>query len=59
MRPRLERDGSLAIRLRLINSSQASGRDNFGAGNKFISPMVADGMVFVGTTKGVAVFGLL
>jgi hypothetical protein len=44
----------------LYNSSQAAGgRDNFGAGNKFITPAVADGMVFVGTTNGVAVFGLL
>ena len=44
----------------LYDSSQAAaGRDNFGAGNKFITPAVADGMVFVGTTNGVAVFGLL
>ncbi|MGH8320143.1 MAG: PQQ-binding-like beta-propeller repeat protein [Steroidobacteraceae bacterium] len=44
----------------LYNSNQAAdGRDNFGAGNKFITPTVADGMVFVGTTDGVAVFGLL
>ena len=44
----------------LYNSTQASGgRDNFGAGNKFITPTVADGMVFVGTPQGVAVFGLL
>ncbi|HEX8756026.1 MAG TPA: hypothetical protein VF745_06790 [Steroidobacteraceae bacterium] len=42
----------------LYNSNQASGgRDNFGAGNKFITPTIADGMVFVGTTNGVAVFG--
>lgn len=42
----------------LYNSNQASGgRDNFGAGNKFITPAIADGMVFVGTTNGVAVFG--
>ncbi len=42
----------------LYNSNQAAGgRDNFGAGNKFITPTVADGMVFVGTTNGVAVFG--
>ena len=42
----------------LYNSNQAAGgRDNFGAGNKFISPAVADGMVFVGTPNGVAVFG--
>ena len=44
----------------LYNSSQAdNGRDQFGAGNKFITPMVADGKVFVGTTSGVAVFGLI
>jgi PQQ-like domain len=44
----------------LYNSNQASGnRDQFGAGNKFITPTVADGKVFVGTTSGVAVFGLL
>ncbi len=44
----------------LYNSNQAAGnRDQFGAGNKFITPTVADGMVFVGTTTGVAVFGLL
>ena len=43
----------------LYDSSQAGGRDDFGPGNKFITPMVADGKVFVGTTNGVAVFGLL
>ena len=44
----------------LYNSNQAAGgRDNFGAGNKFITPTIADGMVFVGTPAGVAVFGLL
>jgi outer membrane protein assembly factor BamB len=43
----------------LYNSGQAAGgRDNFGAGNKFITPIVADGMVFVGTPNSVAVFGL-
>jgi outer membrane protein assembly factor BamB len=43
----------------LYNSSQAAnGRDQFGAGNKFITPMIADGKVFVGTQSGVAVFGL-
>ena len=35
------------------------GRDQFGAGNKYITPVVANGRVFVGTTNGVAVFGLL
>lgn len=44
----------------LYNSNQAAnGRDHFGAGNKFITPTIADGKVFVGTTSGVAVFGLL
>jgi outer membrane protein assembly factor BamB len=42
------------------NSNQAAnGRDNFGDGNKFITPMVANGRVYVGTPTGVAVFGLL
>ena len=44
----------------LYTSNQAAGnRDQFGVGNKFIVPTVADGKVFVGTTTGVAVFGLL
>ena len=44
----------------IYNSNQAAGnRDQFGAGNKYITPTVADGKVFVGTTNSVAVFGLL
>jgi hypothetical protein len=44
----------------LYNSNQAAnGRDQFGAGNKFITPMIADGKVFAATTNSVAVFGLL
>jgi len=44
----------------LYNSSQAAnGRDEFGPGNKFITPVIADGRVFIGTQSGVAVFGLL
>jgi outer membrane protein assembly factor BamB len=44
----------------LYNSNQAGGgRDNFGAGNKFITPTIADGKVFVGTSDSLAVFGLL
>ena len=44
----------------LYNSNQAAnGRDHFGSGNKFITPAIADGQVYVGTTSGVGVFGLL
>lgn len=44
----------------LYNSNQAAGgRDQFGSGNKFIVPTIANGKVFVGTTNGVGVFGLL
>ena len=44
----------------LYNNSQApAGRDLFGAGNKFITPTIANGKVFVGTTNSVGVFGLL
>ena len=44
----------------LYNSNQAAGgRDNFGTGNKFIVPTIANGKVYVGTTNGVGVFGLL
>jgi hypothetical protein len=42
------------------NSTQAAnGRDSFGNGNKFITPVIANGKVFLGTPSGVAVFGLL
>ena len=44
----------------LYNSNQAAGnRDQFGNGNKFITPMIVNGKVFVGTPSGVAIFGLL
>ena len=44
----------------LYNSNQASsGRDHFGAGNKFMTPTIVNGKVFVATPTGVAVFGLL
>ena len=50
--------GNLATEL--YNSNQAAnGRDNFGAGNKFITPTIANGKVYVGTPSGIAVFGLL
>jgi hypothetical protein len=42
----------------LYNSNQApNGADNFSS-NKFITPMVANGKVYVGTSSSVAVFGL-
>jgi hypothetical protein len=44
----------------LYNSAQAAnGRDSFGNGNKFITPTIVKGRVFVGTPTGVAVFGLI
>jgi outer membrane protein assembly factor BamB len=44
----------------LYNSNKApAGRDHFGSGNKFITPLIAHGKVYVGTTNGVGVFGLL
>ena len=44
----------------LYNSNQAANsRDHFGTGNKFIVPTIANGKVYVGTTNGVGVFGLL
>lgn len=43
----------------LYNSNQSGARDTFGAGNKFITPMIAHGHVYVGATNGVAVFGPL
>ncbi len=44
----------------LYNSNQApNGRDSVGPSNKFITPTIANGKVYVATTDGVAVFGLL
>lgn len=44
----------------LYNTNQASGsRDHFGAGNKFITPLIINGKVYVGTTNGVGAFGQL
>jgi hypothetical protein len=43
----------------LYNSNQNATRDNLGPGNKFITPTVAAGKVFIGATNSVAVYGLL
>ena len=44
----------------LYNSRQAGNqRDQFGTASHFGTPMIVNGKVYVGTTKGVAVFGLL
>jgi hypothetical protein len=48
------------LTVELYNSNQApAGRDAFGAGNKFITPTIVNGHVYVGTTNGVARFGIM
>jgi len=48
------------LAVELYNSNQAArGRDQFGNGNKFITPTIANGKVYVGTMNGVGVLGLL
>ena len=42
----------------LYNSNQAAGGKDQFSNNKFITPVVANGKVYVGTSKSVAVFGL-
>jgi hypothetical protein len=44
----------------IYNTDQAAaGRDGFGAGNKYITPTIADGRVIVGGPGAVTVFGLM
>jgi len=43
----------------LYNSNQAANNRDHFSGNKFITAMVANGKVYVGTTNSVAAFGLL
>ena len=43
----------------LYNSNQAANNRDHFSGNKFITPMVVNGKVYVGTASSVAVFGLL
>lgn len=47
------------LSIELYNSNQAAnGRDHF-SDNKFITPMIAHGKVYVGTPTGVIVFGII
>ena len=43
----------------LYDSNQAAGNRDHFSGNKFITPVVVNGKVYVGTATSVAVFGLL
>lgn len=45
----------------LYNSNQAGGRDQFAdnANDKFVTPLIANGKVYVGTPNAVVVFGML
>ena len=48
------------IGVELYNSNQAANsRDQFGSASHFGTPTIVNGKVYVGTTTGVAVFGLL
>jgi hypothetical protein len=49
-----------SLQLELYNSNQAAnGVDQFGDASHFGTPIIANGKVYVGTTTGVAAFGLL
>jgi Concanavalin A-like lectin/glucanases superfamily len=43
----------------LYDSNQNVARDQLGGGVKFVTPMIADGHVFVGTSGALAIFGLI
>jgi|SRR5579871_254178 len=47
------------LAVELYTSLQNPSRDNFGGGNKFMTPTIVNGHVYVGTPNGVAAFGLL
>ena len=48
------------VSIQLYNSNQAANsRDQFGSGNKYMTPTIAKGRVYVGTASGIAIFGLL
>jgi hypothetical protein len=43
----------------LYHSNMAGTRDQFGNANKYMTPTIAKGHVYVGTPTGIAIFGLL
>ena len=43
----------------LYHTNMAGTRDHFGNGNKYMTPTIAKGRVYVGTATGIAIFGLL
>jgi hypothetical protein len=51
---------AMNVGIELYNSTQAAGgRDAFGPANRFVTPMITAGKVFVASATGVGVFGLL
>ncbi len=46
------------LAMEFYNSNQAGSRDQFGVGNKFITPTIASARVYIGATNSVGVFGL-
>ena len=50
---------ALDLTQELYNSNQQASRDQLPYGNKFVTPTIANGRVYVGTPFGVQVFGLL
>ena len=58
-RSRHHQDIEWAVAYVLVFADHLGSRDQFGTGNKFITPTIANGKVFVGTTNSVGVFGLL
>lgn len=52
-------DATDVSRLLYHSNQAANGRDHFGGGNKYMTPTIAEGHVYIGTPTGIAIFGLL